>query len=96
MRIIYRRCCGMDVHKKKLTVCVMSTDGVSPVQVRKRACGTYTREVKKLRHWLLACKVTHVAMESTGVYGKPVWNVLEGKFTILLVNAAHYKGVDGL
>ena len=95
MRIIYRRCCGMDVHKKKLTVCVMSTDGVSPVQVRKRAFGTYTRDVKKLRHWLLACKVTHVAMESTGVYGKPVWNVLEGKFTILLVNAAHYKGVDG-
>lgn len=54
----------------------MSTDGTGPVEVKKRECGTHTRDIKKLRHWLLACKVTHVAMESTGVYWKPVWNIL--------------------
>ena len=95
MRLLHRRCVGIDVHKKKLVVCVMNADNTGPVEVNKREFATYTRAIKKLRHWLLACKVTPVAMESTGVYWKPVWNILEGRFVILLVNPAHYHGVEG-
>jgi len=60
-----------------------------------RAFGTFTRELLELGDWLRACGVTHVAMESTGVYWKPVWNLLEGQFEVLLVNAQHIKAVPG-
>jgi transposase len=96
MRILYERCCGLDIHKRKIVACVMVTDPKrGTVEVRKKEFGAYLKALRDLRFWLQAQKVTHVAMESTGVYWKPVWNVMEGRFTILLVNSKHFRGVPG-
>jgi transposase len=95
MRIVHRRCCGLDVHKNKIVACVMSADEAVPIEVKKREFGAHTKDLKKMRQWLQACRVTHVAMESTGVYWKPVWNILENRFELLLVNASHFHGVEG-
>ncbi|MBV9295972.1 MAG: hypothetical protein JO145_10405 [Acidobacteriaceae bacterium] len=62
----YRRCCGIDVHKKSVTVCVLAPIGQPHLEVKKRNFRTFTRELKQLRAWLKACKVTEIAMESTG------------------------------
>ncbi len=93
MQVVYECCCGLDVHKKSITACVLWADGKR--QKQKRVFGTFTQELLKLADWLRECGVTHVAMESTGVYWKPVWNVLEGQFELLLVNAQHIKAVPG-
>jgi transposase len=96
MRILYQRCCGLDIHKNKIVACVMATDPLTgQVGVRKKEFGAWLKALRDLRFWLQSQKVTHVAMESTGVYWKPVWNVLEGRFTILLVNSKHFRGVPG-
>ena len=97
MRIIHQRCCGLDVHKSSVTACVLVWDGQEAVQERKKEFGTTKKELERLRFWLIACKVSVVAMESAGVYWKPVWHVLERqrKFKMKLVNAQHYHGVDG-
>jgi len=96
MRILYSRCCGLDIHKSKIVACVMVTPpDDKPVEIRKKEFGAHLRALRQLRFWLQAQKVTHVAMESTGVYWKPVWNVLEGRLTILLVNSTHFRGVPG-
>jgi len=97
MRIIHQRCCGLDVHKKSVTACVLVWDGQTAVEERKQEFGTTKKELERLRFWLIACKVTIVAMESAGVYWKPVWHVLERqkRFKLKLVNAQHYHGVDG-
>jgi transposase len=91
MRAIYERCCGIDVHKATLVVCVIvpGPDG-QPVKVT-RTFGTMTSDLTALGQWLKEQGVTHVAMESTGVYWKPVYNLLEGGFEILVVNAEHIK-----
>jgi len=94
MEVLYRCCCGLDVHKKSITACVLWSDGKK--RKEKRRFGTFTEDLLKLAEWLRECGVTHVAMESTGVYWKPVWNILEGQFTeVLLVNAQHIKAVPG-
>jgi len=97
MRIIHQRCCALDVHKKVLTACVLVWDGKQAVAERRKNFGTTKKELERLRFRLLACRVTIVAMESAGVYWKPVWHVLErqSKFQLKLVNAQHYHGVDG-
>ena len=97
MRIVHQRCCALDVHKKSITACVLVRDGEAAVQERKKEFGTTRKELEKLRFWLMASKVSVVAMESAGVYWKPVWHVLERqkKFQLRLVNAQHYHGVDG-
>jgi len=92
MEVIHEVCCGLDVHKKSVTACVRWAAGR---RRQTRAFGTFTRELLELGDWLRACGVTHVAMESTGVYWKPVWNLLEGQFEVLLVNAQHIKAVPG-
>jgi transposase len=81
MDVIYVRCCGLDVHKREIVACVLApgTDGT----------------LLALADWLAAHEVTHVAMESTGVYWKPIWNLLEDQFELLLVNARHVKAVPG-
>lgn len=97
MQTLYRRCCGLDVHKASISVCVLiDREGREPEQ-RQRTFQTYTEDLLRLKTWLTQCRVTHVAMESTGVYWKPVWNVLEeGKFEkLLLVNPQHFHGVPG-
>ena len=95
MDVIYARCCGVDVHKREVVACVVSTapDGAPSKAIR--AFGTMTPDILKLADWLAAHEVTHVAMESTGVYWKPIWNLLEDQFALLLVNARHVKAVPG-
>lgn len=96
MKPIVRRCCGIDVHKKSVTVCVLPPPGRPEVAIRKRVFRTYTRELKQLRTWLKNCLVTEIAMESTGQYWRSVWNVLEDHFAkLILVNPQHIKGLQG-
>ena len=97
MRIVHQRCCALDVHKKVVTACVLVWDGAQLIQERRKDFGTTKKELQKLRFWLIALKVSEVAMESAGVYWKPVWHVLERQkqFPLKLVNAQHYHGVDG-
>jgi transposase len=93
---IYGRVCGMDVHKKLVVACVRILnvkDGT--VQSTLKRFGTMTADLVELRGWLAAEQVTHVAMESTGVYWQPVFNVLEGHFAVWVVNAQHIKKVPG-
>jgi transposase len=92
----YRRCCGIDVHKKNVTVCILPPIGKPEVEVRKRTFRTFTRDLKQLRTWLKNCKVTEIAMESTGQYWRPLWNILEEHFAkLILVNPQHIKGLAG-
>jgi transposase len=92
----YRRCCGIDVHKKSVTVCVLAPEGRRDVEIRKRNLRTFTRDLKQMRQWLKNCKVTEIARESTGQYWRPLWNLLEGEFDkLLLVNPQHIEGLAG-
>ncbi len=91
MDTIYERCCGLDIHKDSITACHRTGR-----QRELRTFGTRTKDLRELRDWLLAAGCTHVAMESTGVFWKPIFNVLEGHgLTLLLVNARHMKAVPG-
>jgi transposase len=95
MRMVYPHCCGVDVHKKSITACVLIRDAAGRDQQELRRFGTMTRELLELADWLHRYQVTHVAMESTGVYWKPVWNMLEGQLEVVLVNAQHIKAAPG-
>ncbi len=95
MEVIYPRCCGLDVHKRSATACLLLTEPGGPPRKEVRTCGTMTADLLVLGDWLAAHGVTHVAMESTGVYWKPIWNLWEDRFALLLVNAAHVKAVPG-
>jgi len=94
MEVLYRRCCGLDVHKSSITACALLREK-GRVQTERRRFTTMTHDLQNLATWLRQLGVTHVAIESTGVYWKPVWNVLEGQFTIILANAQHIKNVPG-
>ena len=88
---IVERGCGLDVHKASVAACVRTPGPGGRRQKETRTFGTTTQELLALRDWLAARGVTHVAMEATGVYWKPVYYVLEDEFQLLLVNAAHIK-----
>jgi hypothetical protein len=90
MHIMYERCAGLDVHKKTVVVCVLTPEGQET-----RPFGTMTAELLALADWLLAYGCTHVAIERTGDYWKPVFNILEGICEVILVNAQHVKAVPG-
>ena len=90
MQIVHDRCCGLDVHKKSVVACV-----ISPESQQTRTFGTTTRQLLALSDWLCDHHVTHIAMESTGVYWKPVYNLLEDTFSVYVVNARHIKTVPG-
>lgn len=91
MKVLYERCAGCDIHKKMVTVHVVVPEGAET-----RTYGTTTTALLELVEWLLARRVTHVAMESTGVYWKPLYNLLEATgLTVFVVNAAHMKAVPG-
>ena len=94
MEVLYPRCCGLDVHKSSITACILLAQSGKP-QKQIRRFGCTTGELHELVAWLQGFGVEHVAMESTGVYWKPVWNILEGHFQILLANAQHIKAVPG-
>ena len=96
MQVVYERCCGLDVHKKTVVACVLITHPDGTVQQRVRTFATMTPDLLALSAWLRGWGVTHVAMESTGVYWQPVFNILEGEGrTLLLVNAQRLKTVPG-
>jgi hypothetical protein len=94
MDILYSRCCGLDVHKSSLTACIL-VNGFDGKQRHVRRFGTMTRDVTALANWLTGHDVQKLAMESTGVYWKPIWNLLEDRFDLMLVNAQHIKAVPG-
>ena len=89
-----RRCSGIDVHKEKVMVCVLPPKGAEGTRI-DREFSTYTADLVQLRVWLQRLGVTDVAMESTGMYWRPVWNILEGYFRLLLANPAQVKALLG-
>lgn len=95
MQIIHRCCCGLDVHKKLIVACLISLNEAGEFQKEIRCFTTMTKDILALADWLTGAGCTHVAMESTGVYWRPIWNLLEGQFELLLVNAQHIKAVPG-
>jgi len=95
VEILYQRCCGLDVHKKMIVACLRQTDEAGKVGKQVRTFGTTTSELLTLSDWLVEAGCTHVAMEATGVYWKPVYNILEGQMELLVVNAQHIKAVPG-
>jgi transposase len=92
---LYPCCAGLDVHKETVVACVRRALGGGKVQQEVRTFRTETGGLLALADWLTDAQVTHAAMESTGVYWKPVWNLLEGVIELLLVNAEHIKQVPG-
>jgi transposase len=94
MDVVYPRCAGLDVHQKTVVVCARVADGAR-VQREVHTFGTTTGELLALAEWLAARAITHVAMESTGVYWKPVWHVLEGQCELVLANAMHIRNIPG-
>ena len=94
MEVLYSHCAGLDVHKKTVTACRVRIVGRRREKAVQRF-GTTTPELLAMADWLAAWSVTHVAMESTGEYWKPVYNILEGNYELLLVNAQHLKHVPG-
>lgn len=94
MEVLYPRCCGLDVHKSSIAACALLREQGRTRRERRRFT-TMTQDLESLAAWLRQLQVTHVAIESTGVYWKPVWNVLERHFTMVLANAQHVKNVPG-
>ena len=94
MEVLYPRCCGLDVHKSSVSACALLRER-RKLRKEHRRFTTMTQDLKNLATWLHELGVTHIALESTGVYWKPVWNMLEGQFTIVLANAQHVKNVPG-
>jgi transposase len=94
MEVLHSRCAGLDVHRDTVVGCArIAADGAVAQDVR--TFGATTKELMALSEWLTEHGVTHVAMEATGVYWKPVWHVLEGSFELVLANAMHIKNVPG-
>jgi transposase len=95
MDVVHARCGGLDVHKKTVVACLLTPGRRGQPQKAVRTFGTMTADLLELADWLGAAGCTHVAMESTGVYWQPIWNLLEDRFTLLLANAQHVKQVPG-
>lgn len=95
MEVQHERCAGLDVHKKSVVACVMWSGPQGSVQRATKSFSTMTVGLEALATWLTEHACTHVAMEATGAFWKPVYNVLEGQFTLLVVNAHHLKTVPG-
>ncbi len=95
MENIFACCAGLDVHKQSVEACVRRIQPNGRVHQETRHWGTMTPDLRAMADWLAAEGVTNVAMESTGVFWKPIFNILESRFTVLLVNARHLKQVPG-
>jgi transposase len=94
MEVLYPRCAGLDVHARSVTACIRIASGPD-VSYQHRTVPTTTRGLLDLADWLIAAPCTHVAMEATGVYWKPVWHILESQFALVLANALHVRHVPG-
>lgn len=95
MQAIIERCCGIDVHKKTIVACLMVGKPNEEPKTTLKTFSTMTKDLLECRDWLESEGCTHVALESTGVYWKPVFNILEGSMEIILANARHVKNVPG-
>jgi transposase len=92
---LYDCCCGLDVHKQTVVACLIHPTAEVGQTKTIRTFGTMTEDLDALAEWLAEAECTHVAMESTGVYWKPIYNRLDGRFTILVANAQHIKTMPG-
>ncbi len=95
MNLVYERCAGLDVHKRNVVVCAITPDPSGYRHKERQTFSTMTPDLLRLRTFLKDLGVTHVAMESTASYWKPIFNVLEGHLEVLIVNAQHLKAVPG-
>jgi transposase len=95
MEVVHGRCAGLDVHKASVMACRIYPNGKGETVREIKKFGTFTGELLQLSDWLREVNVTHVAMESTGEYWKPIYNVLEGQFEMVVANAHHLKNVPG-
>jgi transposase len=95
MEVLYERCAGLDVHKKTVKVCLLTPGADQHPRKEIRTYGTKTADLLELHDWLREQGCTHLAMESTGVYWRPIYNLLEDDFELLVVNAQHIKTVPG-
>lgn len=95
MQVVYERCCGLDIHKKLVVACLIVLTATGQRHKEIRTFRTTTHELLLMKDWLAAAGCTHIAMESTGVYWKPIFNLLEGDFELLVVHAQHIKAVPG-
>src|SRR2546423_8543186 len=95
IQVVHPCCCGLDVHKRVVQACVLRTTPAGQVEQLQRSWSTVSDDLLALADWLASLGCTHVAMESTGVYWKPLFNLLEGQFTVWVVNAQHIKQVPG-
>src|SRR5947209_185842 len=93
--LLYTCCAGLDVHKATVVACVLQTAPKGKVTKAIRTFATTTTSLQELANWLSSQDVTHVAMESTGIYWRPIFNLLEARFQVILVNAQHMKAVPG-
>jgi hypothetical protein len=94
METLYQRCCGRDIHKRTVVACLITPGPDGQPQKAVRTFGTMSDDLLQLGDWLAAAGCTHVAMESTGVYWQPIYNLLEGQFDLSLVNAQHIKATS--
>lgn len=95
MQVVHECCAGLDIHKKSVYACAIWPSEKGEKKEEVRHFGTFTADLLKLADWLKQHGVTHVAMEATGVFWRPVWAVLAGQFELLLVNPQHIKAVPG-
>ena len=95
MQVVHERCCGLDVHKKTVVACILITLANGEVQRHIRTFSTMTAGLLALSDWLESLAVTVIAMESTGIYWRPVFNLLEEGRSVILVNAQHMKAIPG-
>src|SRR5919201_2318220 len=95
MQVVHERCCGLDVHKKTVVACVLRTRADGTLERLVRTFGTMTADLLALSDWLADLGVKQIALESTGVYWRPVFNILEEGRTLVLVNPQHIKHVPG-
>lgn len=93
MEVVYERCCGLDVHKDTAVACLVVPGEAGAPFKETRSFGTMSADIEALADWLAGAGCTVVAMESTGVYWKPIYNLLEGSFDLLLVNPARIKAL---
>ena len=95
MDVVFERCAGIDVQKRTVVVCRLTADAEGQLVAQTQTFGTTTGDLLHLSDWLADGGCTHVGLESTGEYWKPVYNLLEGTFTVWLLNAQHIKAVPG-
>lgn len=95
MEAILERCCGIDVHKKTITVCLMTGKPQEKPKTTIRTFNTMTKDLLTCKEWLVSEGCTYAVVESTGVYWKPIFNILEDRMEVILANARHVKNVPG-